>query len=317
MSIQFTLKGAEMNAKQSETDLETNDDMVKKWSTLQSRTTPNPLLEEEEAEGEEEKETNECVSANLVRNDEETNKPETNTHTTEGCKLSFDRTVSILDDSQIESFERTFFETYEGKSYGKIGFLERSHQDRDRGDSVPRITKQKATFSTGKGGQFKALLSSETSNITSVKTDKKVSNDKAEKCDFCKGNAMLICESCSVFCCEDCMEKEHPHKGPYLKHKIRPIHLPGLSEHYDRCSDHGLFAQLFCSYCERNRCTECVKTRCKLHFKGRISDADMENEKVIIHFLIIMIFLQTLVRNALEIGRPLLDLFADITAMCQ
>lgn len=301
--IQFTLEKAKMHAKRSNTYLSKIDDMVQKWSTIKPCTTPDHLLKNKEEE--DEKETNECVSTNLVPGDEVTKTSETNTQTTEYAKHSFDRKVSTPEDRQIKGSERAFVETFEDESNGKNGFLERSHQDRDHGDSVQRITKQKASFSTGKGGPFKAVLSCNTSNITSVKTDKAVSNDKAEKCDFCKENALLICESCSIFCCEDCMETIHPNKGPYLKHKISSINSSGRSEHYERCRDHGLFAQLFCSYCERNRCTECVKTRCRLHFKGRISDADLENEKVIIHFLIMMIILQTVLRNVLEIGQLL------------
>ncbi|XP_053407860.1 uncharacterized protein LOC123547600 isoform X2 [Mercenaria mercenaria] len=107
----------------------------------------------------------------------------------------------------------------------------------------------------------------------------KASDVYADSCDFCKSSSDFMCKFCTFFYCKSCLDRVHPAIGPYKSHKVIPVQSGARVEHHNRCRDHGLVAQLFCYFCELNRCTECVKTRCRLHFNGRISAADIEKEK--------------------------------------
>lgn len=117
----------------------------------------------------------------------------------------------------------------------------------------------------------------ENKSATSVE---KTSDDCKDFCDFCDNISRFICTSCKYFYCEKCLNQLHPAVGPFRSHKIVPVDDEIRIEH-EKCAEHGLLVQLYCTYCEQKRCPECASTKCNLHFKDRNCDIQREKVKLI------------------------------------
>ncbi|XP_060603379.1 uncharacterized protein LOC132756342 [Ruditapes philippinarum] len=119
---------------------------------------------------------------------------------------------------------------------------------------------------------------------TSISSVEKASDNFSGLCDFCNPckSAMFTCNNCKFFYCIECRTNLHPNRGPFKSHKVILLDGRVVVEHHEKCEEHGLVAQLFCSYCEQKRCAECANTKCFLHFKGKVSGADIEREKTLL-----------------------------------
>lgn len=152
----------------------------------------------------------------------------------------------------------------------------------DQSDTLPICNKNLSTNALLKSCNYSLKELLPEFERMSVQKLEKTSDKTLEACDFCKGRAKFMCDFCTFIYCPSCLKKVHPSIGPYLSHKVVPIDGQNKTRRYSLCGEHGLIAHLHCSYCDQNRCTECVKTKCNLHFKGRVSDADIEREKAIL-----------------------------------
>ncbi|XP_053407861.1 uncharacterized protein LOC123547601 [Mercenaria mercenaria] len=184
--------------------------------------------------------------------------------------ISADCEETSADFSQKEQFNKDHIESYVDS------FKHKNLNDKQERRLNPFDQKRSPAVSTT---HMKVSLEPESS---SVGPEEKASDICSDPCDFCERTSDYMCKYCKYFYCKECLDKLHPALGPYKSHRVIPTNGGIVIEHHEKCSDHGLVAQLFCSYCEQKRCAECANTRCYLHFKGKVSEADIEREKAIL-----------------------------------
>lgn len=117
-------------------------------------------------------------------------------------------------------------------------------------------------------------------------TDSLHENSDQEKhpCDFCGTLAKFVCHFCTYKYCQCCREKLHPLVGPFRHHDVAFVDDVNSFEYFDQCDEHGLPEKLLCDFCKNMKCVECASSKCKLHFRNKISDVDIEIEKVGVTF---------------------------------
>lgn len=152
---------------------------------------------------------------------------------------------------------------------------ESGSRDDQSADTLNVSPKQKA----GESPDSKCIFKDTCNSPKSVNSEFQKSSDiLSDPCDFCAENAKLTCKNCDYVYCTSCLKKLHPAIGPYKQHEVTAFDK-GLKTEHQRCKEHGLVAKLFCSFCEMTRCVECANNKCCLHFKGKVSDTDIELEK--------------------------------------
>ena len=113
--------------------------------------------------------------------------------------------------------------------------------------------------------------------------------DPAEQSSAAAGerDAVIMCEQCEIYYCDECRESCHPMRGPLMKHTlVAPKLGRDLIKRKNRikeskCSDHpNEFVSLYCLVCKSSCCALCVNDSVHMNHQMQQINIFAKSQKV-------------------------------------